>query len=62
MGHPMFRETDNLRDLLKAFLGKGMLQGVVTNVDNFLDNTANVKTCYLSNFIAMLKMMGEDVT
>ena len=62
MSHPMFRETDNLRQMMEAYLGNGMLQGIVTNVDNFIDNTANVKTCYLANFISMLKMMGEDVT
>lgn len=62
MAHPMFKETANLREMMQAYLGNGMLQSIVTNVDNFIDNTSNIKTCYLSNFISMLKMMGEDVT
>lgn len=62
MSHPMFMQTENLRDLMRLYLGKGLLRNVLTASDNFLDDTANVKTCYLSNLVSMLKMMGEDVT
>jgi hypothetical protein len=62
MGHPMFDETQNLRDMFKAFLSNNLLNYIMTRSQNFLDDTANVKTCYLSNLISILKMMGEDVT
>lgn len=62
MGHPMFAETQNLRDMFKAFLGNNLLNYIMTKSKNFLDDTANVKTCYLSNLISTLKMLGEDVT
>lgn len=62
MSHPMFEQTDNLKDALRAYLGNGFLSNILTASDNFLDDTTNVKTCYLSNLISMLKMMGEDVT
>ena len=35
---------------------------MITEGINFLDNTANIRTCYLSNLLSILKMMGEDVT
>lgn len=64
MGHPMFDETDNLRDAMRAYLGgrNGLLQNMLTATDNFIDDTANIKTCYLKNLISTLQMMGEDVT
>lgn len=62
MNHPMFDEADNLKDAMRAFLDGGWLQDVLTATDNFIDDTANIRTCYLSNLVSMLKMMGEDVT
>lgn len=62
MGHPMFEETENLKDLMRSYIGRGLFREVLTASDNFLDDTSNVKTCYLSNLISMLKMMGQDVT
>jgi hypothetical protein len=47
---------------MRAYLGKGLLQQTTTSIDNFLDDTANIKTCYLKNLISILKMLGEDVT
>jgi len=48
--------------LFEAVLGNGFLNDILTSSDNFLDNTSNVKRCYLSNLISTLQMMGEDVT
>lgn len=62
MSHPMFQDTPNLRDMLHAMLDNGYLTDILTSSENFLDNTANVKRCYLSNLISTLQMMGEDVT
>lgn len=62
MAHPMFQETKNIKDAMRAYLGKGLLQQTTTSIDNFLDDTANIKTCYLKNLISILKMLGEDVT
>lgn len=62
MSHPMFDEADNLKQVFKRVLGDRFINDVMTSSENFLDNTANVKTCYLSNLVSMLKMMGEDVT
>jgi hypothetical protein len=44
--------------MMKAMLDNGYLTDILTTSENFLDNTANVKRCYLSNLISMLKMMG----
>ena len=62
MSHPMFQETPNVRDMMKSILDNGYLSDILTSSENFLDNTANVKRCYLSNLISTLQMMGEDVT
>ena len=51
-----------IRQLFEAVLGNGFLNDILTSSDNFLDNTSNVKRCYLSNLISTLQMMGEDVT
>lgn len=62
MAHPMFNETDNAKDFFKLVLkGQNMLNYTLTKSAHFLDDNMNVKTCYLSNLISMLKMMGEDV-
>ena len=61
MIHPMFSETSVLKDFVKAYL-KTFIQKTTTHSNNFIDNVANSKTCYLSNLIAQLKMMGDDVT
>ena len=47
---------------MKSILDNGYLSDILTSSENFLDNTANVKRCYLSNLISTLQMMGEDVT
>lgn len=61
MIHPMFSETSVLKDFVKAYLNT-FIQKTTTHSNNFIDNVANSKTCYLSNLIAQLKMMGDDVT
>ena len=61
MIHPMFSETSVLKDFVKAYLNT-FIQKTATHSNNFIDNVANSKTCYLSNLIAQLKMMGDDVT
>jgi hypothetical protein len=58
----MFKETDNVRDMFRAILGGGFLNYIMTRSNNFLDDNVNIKTCHLSKLIAMLKMMGEEVT
>lgn len=63
MSHPMWHEKNNIRDLFKATLGNdNYLTRIFTTSENFLDDTANVKRCFLSNLISTLQMMGEDVT
>lgn len=61
MVHPMFKEKPNLRDLLKSYIG-GFVENILTEGNNFLDNTGNIRTCYLSNLLSTLKMMGQDIT
>jgi hypothetical protein len=63
MSHPMWNDKQNIRDMFKAILSNGdYLTRILTTSDNFLDDTANVKRCFLSNLISTLQMMGEDVT
>lgn len=60
--HPMFDETPNVREFFNIVLsGQNMLNYTLTRSKNFLNDFANVKTCYLSSLISMLKMMGQDV-
>jgi hypothetical protein len=61
MVHPMFKEKPNLRDLLKTYIS-GFVENILTEGNNFLDNTGNIRTCYLSNLLSTLKMMGQDIT
>ena len=60
MSHPMFLDTPNTRDFLQLFI-TSFVDKVQTESDNFIDNIANVKTCYLTHLISQLKMMGEEV-
>lgn len=60
MAHPMFKDKNNLRDLLKTYVS-GFVEKIITEGDNFLDNTANIRTCYLNNLLSTLKMMGQSV-
>ena len=49
MMHPMFEEADNIKEFFNIFLnGKNLLNYTLTKSNNFLDDYANVKTCYLS--------------
>jgi DNA-binding Xre family transcriptional regulator len=38
-----------------------LLNYTLTKSNNFLDDHANIRTCYLSSLISTLKMMGEDI-
>lgn len=60
MSHPMFLDTPNTRDFFKIYIS-AFVDKVQTESDNFIDNIANVKTCYLTHLISQLKMMGEEV-
>jgi hypothetical protein len=60
MKHPMFLETPNTREFIRLYLNS-FVDKVQTESNNFIDNVANVKTCYLSHLISHLKMMGEEV-
>lgn len=62
LSHPMWNEKNNVREMFRLLLGNGYLDTVMTNSKNFIDNTQNVRTCYLSNLISMLQSMGEDVS
>ena len=63
MAHPMWNDKPNIRAMFKAVLSNGdYLTRILTSSENFLDDTANVKRCFLSNLISTLQMMGEDVT
>ena len=62
MGHPMFDEAANIKEFFQTILsGQNMINYTLTRSNNFLNDNAYVKTCYLSNLISTLKMMGEDV-
>lgn len=61
MCHPLFKDKPNIREMLKIYVG-GFVERIITEGNNFLDNTANIRTCYLSNLLTMLKMMGQEVT
>lgn len=62
LSHPMWNEKNNVREMFRLLLGNGYLDTIMTNSKNFIDNTQNVRTCYLSNLISMLQSMGEDVS
>lgn len=63
MIHPMFDEAYKLKDsLISLFKNKDFLSYILTKSNNFLDDRMNIKTCYLSNLLATLKMMGEEIT
>ena len=58
----MWDEKNNVKEMFKLMLGNGYLDTIMTSVKNYIDNNQNIKTCYLSNLISMLQMMGEDVS
>lgn len=60
MKHPSLSEQTTLRDMLKAYLN-GVLPQIQSNSENFIDNISNIKTCYLSNLLSQLQMMGDEV-
>lgn len=63
LGHPMFDEAHKLKDgLISLLKNEDFLSYVMTKGENFLDDRSNIKTCYLSNLLSTLKMMGEEVT
>lgn len=62
MSHPMFQETDNLKTFLKDVLGQNNLfQYILTKGNNFVDDYANIKTCYIDSLLSMYSMMDEDI-
>lgn len=63
MKHPMWDETPNMREMLYLILNnKNYLNNMLTDSSNFLDNTQNIRTCYISNLISILQMLGEDIS
>ena len=63
LSHPMFDESYKLKEALVAMLkNNDFLSYVLTKSDNFMDDRAHIKTCYLSNLLSSLKMMGEEIT
>ena len=46
--------------MLKAYLN-GIIPQTQSKSENFIDNVANIRTCYLSNLLSQIKMMGDDV-
>ena len=63
LGHPMFDEAIKLKSGLISLLeNQNFLSYILTKSDNFLNDRANITTCYLSNLLSMLKMMGEEIT
>ena len=63
LSHPMFDESYKLKEALVAVLkNNNILSYILTKSDNFLDDRTNIKTCYLSNLLSTLKMMGEEIT
>ena len=62
MCHPMFEEAQNIKDFFTTVLkSKNLINYSLTKSNNFIDDYSNVKTCYLSQLISTLKMMGEDI-
>ena len=63
LGHPMFDEAFKLKNgIISLLKNENFLSYVMTKGENFLDDRSNIKTCYLSNLLSILKMMGEEVT
>ena len=63
LGHPMFESAVKLKNGFTALLkNENFLSYVMTKGENFLDDRANIRTCYLSNLLSTLKMMGEEIT
>ena len=63
MSHPMWEETPNIKEMLYSILNnKNYLNNMLSDSANFLDNTQNVRTCYVSNLISILQMLGEDIS
>ena len=63
MSHPMFSESYKLKDgLISLLKNNNLLSYIMTKGSNFLDDRAYIKTCYLSNLLSTLRMMGEEVT
>jgi hypothetical protein len=58
----MWTDKENVRGMFKSVLSNHYLDELLTVSSNFLDDTANIKRCFLSNLISTLEMMGEDVT
>lgn len=62
MGHPMFEEAHKLKDgLISLLKNNNLLSYIMTKSENFLDDRANIRTCYLSNLLSTLRMMGEEI-
>jgi hypothetical protein len=58
----MFEEAQNIKDFFTTVLkSKNLINYSLTKSNNFIDDYSNVKTCYLSQLISTLKMMGEDI-
>lgn len=62
MPHKMFQDKDNLKDALRAIFKKsGAIDYITTYIDNYFDNFANYKTCYVKQLISILHSLDEDV-
>ena len=62
MGHPMFEDAYKLKDgLISLLKNNNLLSYIMTKSKNFLDDRANLRTCYLSNLLSALRMMGEEI-
>lgn len=63
MGHPMYDNTINLKNVLYDILAnKDALEYVMRKSEHFVDDTINYKTCHISSLIDILTMFNEEVT
>lgn len=63
MGHPMYDNTINLKNVLYDILAnKDNLEYIMRKSEHFVDDTINYKTCHISSLIDILTMFNEEVT
>lgn len=61
MQHQMFDETPKLKTFLKDSINKDTFNYIVTKGNNFFDDYANIKTCYVDVFLSMMQMLNEPI-
>lgn len=62
MSHPMYQDKTNLKLFLTdVFSQNGLFQHLMNKSANFIDDYANVKTCYVDELLSIYSMLDEDI-